>query len=170
MTHVSLRLRPQEKFPREDLTEVNAEILSLMLLNKQLVTNGHTTAEQVYPIFIGTHQPLAIASENLFDDEDKTRAVDFGIRAFEAITLFVAADTPKPSLDTLPVNINGIIKPANVRSVREYFAHANHAFISFMPQTANVIRETSQRFVGSAALAVLGGAIARQFELDNVED
>ncbi len=164
------QLEEQSDFPQKDLSDTNAEFLSLMLANAQILRGGHSNAEKDYPIFIGTHRPLVIAAENILSDTDKTRAVDFGIKAFEAITLFVSARHPQASLSALEHNINGIIRPANVSNVREYFEEANDSFRGDMPRTAHVIRETSERFVGSAALAILGGAIARQFELDNIED
>lgn len=166
---VLARLKEQPDFPQEDLTDTNAEFLSLMLANAGMLARGHGNAEKEYPIFIGTHQPLVIASENVFTDADKARAIDFGIKAFEAITLFVNARNPQASLVALEHNINGIIHPANTNGVREYFEEANDSFREAMPRTVNVIHESSKRFVGSTALAVLGGAVARQFELDNIE-
>lgn len=168
MNELIQRINSQPNFPHEDLDAVNAEFFSLMLANAELLANGHAIAERSYPIFIGTHQPLAIAAGNIFNDPDKAKDIDFGIKAFEAITLFVDAGLPRPDLESLEYNINGIVRPSNPDGVQGYFETAHSAFLDEMPRTAGVIRETSERFVGSAALAVLGGAIARQFELDNI--
>lgn len=171
MSDILAHITDQRGFPREDLSDTNAEFLSLMLANAQLLAGGHSNAEKVYPIFTGTHQPLVIASENIFSDPNQSRAVDFGIKAFEAITLFVGAKHPTADLAVLEQNINGIIKPVHTNGVRAYFEDAHDAFHEHMPRTAHVIHEISQRrFVGYAVLAVLGGAIARQFELDNIDD
>lgn len=170
MAELLSAITEQPNFPFEDLDQTNAEFLSLMLANAQLLRNGHTIAERAYPIFLGTHKPLAVAADNIFCDADKTQAVNFGIQAFEAITLFVSAQPVQPALTALEHNINGIVKPINANGAREYFEEAHQVFTESMPRTASVIRDSSERFVGSSVLAVLGGAIARQFELDNIEE
>lgn len=168
MNELIQRIKSQPDFPNEDLDAANADFFSLMLANTELLANGHTFAERSYPIFVGTHRPLTIAAGNIFSDPDKTNDVNFGIKTFEAITLFVDARPPQPDFESLEYNINGIVRPSNPDGVQGYFEAAHGAFLVEMPRTASVIRETSQRFVGSATLAVLGGAIARQFELDNI--
>lgn len=164
------RVSEQKDFPRQDIDAASARILSVMLANPSMHKTVHSAAEDTYPIFIGTHQPLAIAAEHLFDDPAKIRAINFGITAFEAVTLFVRAERPRPDLVVLEHNVNGIVHPANAGSVGEYFDHAYQIFQGEMPNTVEVISEASGRHVGSPQLATLGGAIARQFELDNIED
>jgi hypothetical protein len=162
-------LEKQPNFPREDLSEINAMYLSLAIANLRLLGNVHTAAEEHYPIFSGTHRPLMMASENIFDNGDVVRAINFGIRALEAMTLFVQANRPTPALEELKSNISNIIKPSNTDAVSNYFVKARDSFIHETPRTADVITESSGRF-HPPRLAVLGAAIARQFELDNIQD
>lgn len=164
-------LEKQPNFPREDLTETNATYLGLAMGNPKTLHSGHELAKREYRIFIGTHDPLLIATGNLFEDARVIKAIDFGIAALEAITLFVAADQPKPAIKVLEGNINSIVSVKNTAGVSEYFEAARAEFLAEAPRTAEVIAEGADRVhVGLAYAAVYGGAIARRFELDCVED
>lgn len=135
-----------------------------------MLERGHRCAEEAYPIFNGTHRPLAIASGNIFGSNDSAlHSINFGIKALEALTLFVQAERPVPDIQILKQNIDNILKPSNIRGVEGYFERAQEEFRRDTPRTAEVIAEGSSRH-HLAHLAVVGAAIARQFELDNVED
>jgi len=112
-------VQKQPNFPKEDLTDVNAMYLGLAMSNRTYLYGAHDVAKSEYPLFTGTHNPLMIAVGELYDNERLVKAVDFGIAALEAVTLFVDAERFHPSM---------------------------------------------------AAAAIYGGAIARRFELDNVEN
>jgi hypothetical protein len=162
-------LQPQPDFPRVDLTSENASWLGMAMGNEGILNRGHRLAELHYGIFRATHTPLTIASENLFDSPGNKRAINFGITALEAITLLVAADNPAADVIALESNINGIVAVTNVCGVAEYFEQAQADFLTDAPNTAGVIHEAAGRLF-DPRMAVLGGAIARQFELDNLAE
>lgn len=159
----------QPKFPREDLTDTNAELLAVVLMNRRVLNRGHHFAEREYSIFRATHPALDRASDNLFDAPDALMAVNFGIRALEAMTLLVDAEDVKADIDILKTNINSIVAVHNRGGVTEYFEQAQANFLHETPRTAGVISESASRYY-DPRFAVLGGAVARQFEIDNIED
>ncbi len=168
MTVLALEQQPQ--FPVEDLSDLNAEYLSLMLANRAILLDGHCGAENEYPIFSGTHTSLRLASGNVFYDTNKVQAISFGITAFEAMSYFVKADRLSVDYAALQKNIGNIIKPENAGGVQAYFEESYRDFHEVTPRAAAVIHESAQRYTGLASLSVLGGAIARRFELDNLVD
>ncbi len=164
-------LDEQPGFPNEDLSEDNAKYLGLILSKVSILAKSHKLAETAYPIFIGTHRPLYIAAEHLYDDPDALRAVNFGIVAFEAAMLLVDSDVPTPVPECLESNVNGIVNPANRNGVDDYFQQSHAELVEKMPQTAAVIAEgAASRHGERFPLAILGGAVAWRFEQDNVED
>ncbi len=164
-------ITPQPDFPRVDLTEENAEYLTLVMANHGVLQSGHMVAETTHPIFPATHSALTVATEHLFDRPENLRAIEFGIRGLEAITLFVLANPLEPELKELKSNIVNIMKPSNIAGVYGYFERVHEEFLHETPRTAAVIAESAARYIGSQAnLAVFGGAVARQFELDNAKD
>lgn len=164
---ITEKLENQPNFPQEDLSETNALWLSMAIGNSGILQRGHQFAELQYRIFRATHRPLTIASENLFDSSHSISAIDFGIKALEAITLLVNADELEPDLNILESNINGIVTIRNKNGISDYFEEAQEAFLRETPRTAEVIQEGAARNYDKR-LALLGGAIARQFEIDNI--
>lgn len=164
-------LEAQPKFPKEDLTETNAQYLALALGNKQLLESGHTYAKRYFRLYTGTHNPLMQAAGNIYAEPRVLRAIDFGIAALETMSIFVGATEPEADLETLKNNITTIVTVRNVEHVEGYFAEAHAEFLDVAPRTARAIAEGSERaHPGLAHAAIYGGAIARRFELDNIED
>jgi hypothetical protein len=161
------KLENQPNFPHEDLSDNNAEILCLALANKALSTATHRAAEGQYPLINGTHKPLLVASDNIYDSHDNLEAIDFGITSFEAITWYVAANHAELNPVMLQLNIVAITNSDNSNGVRNYFEQSYHDFTKQMSKTTEIIAESAQRYHrGRESLAVLGGAIALRFEMD----
>ena len=162
------KLEHQPNFPHEDLSEANTLWLSLGLGNNDIVTYVHTHVHTEYHfrIFRATHLPLTMAARNLYESQSTVSAINFGIKALEVMTMLVHANDLEPNLVVLENNINGIVDARNTRTVSSYFEEAQESFIRETPRTAQVIYESSQRH-NDPRLAVLGGAIARQFSIHN---
>lgn len=169
-TGILKHIEDQPMFPREDLTPDNAEFLSLVLASPDLLSTWHRSAERVHPIFLVTHEPLIQAAWQFYPESERIRNVNLGIRTLEAIALLVGADAARPDVVVLNGNISGITNPENLDGVRGYFDEAVGVFHDEMPRTTSVIRELSEHRRVQAELAILGGAIARQFGLHNIED
>lgn len=164
-------VHPQPDFPKVDLSETNADFFSLALANPDILHSGHIVAETAYPLFPATHGSLAVAAEHLFNDPDNVRAIELGIRTLEVISLYVLSSPLEPDHETLRHNVIGIVKPSNTYGTQAYFERVHAEFLEETPRTASVIAESSARFIGArASLAVVGGAVARQFGLDNARD
>jgi hypothetical protein len=164
-------IQTQPNFPRVDLTDTNAEILSLALANSGIMLSRHIEAEKSNRIFKATHPSLKIAAEHMFDNPEALSAFEHGILALEAMTHLVQARRLEPEIDVLKINIVNFMKPNNTDVVRDYFQRVHAEFLEEVPNTASVIAESSSRYVGGQAhLAVAGGAAARQFGLDNAKD
>ena len=163
------KIEVQPKFPIVDLTEPNAQILSLLLGNKLCVVKGHSAAEFFYPIFTQTHPALKKASNNIFPETAQVTSVNLGIGMFEAIMAYVQPDPPTPSSQALTNNIPAIQNPKNSRGVAEYFEDSYSRLCTETPLTAAVIRESAGYFRADPHLAAVGGGIARMFELNNIE-
>ena len=161
----------QPEFPKEDLTDNNTRYLSVALSKYARFSQAHEAAKLQYPLFTGTHKPLLDASGNLFDDPSFLYAVSHGIGGMEAIAILVGAENLTPDIDAIKHNVTGIINPANNAFVENYFEQAYTEFVEETPHTAEVISETVSSFYpGMARAAILGGAIARRFELDCTKD
>lgn len=158
----------QPHFPLEDLTQKNALYMDVVLANHSELELLHKIAEKLYPIFIGTHRPIVIASKNAFYDTSRVVHIDFGVRTFEAITAQVRAILPTPDFTALHSNITGIVNPLAVDAVVDYFDKSSATFLAELPRTAEVVAECAERYRMDKSCAVLGAAVARQFELDNV--
>lgn len=164
------RIEDQPDFPRVDLTPQNAEFLALVFPSDRLLRTWHNRSEYAYPIFTTTHWPLVKAVAQFYPDAPRMTNVNLGIRAIEAMTLVVGALPILPDIQVLSGNVSMIINPDNVDGVREYFEDAVSDFRTEMPRTIEVISEISEHHSSDRDLAVLGGAIARQFTLHGAKD
>lgn len=126
---------------------------------------------RAHPIFTGTHKPLWLSLEWLFDDPTNQKAANFGIVAFEAMHLMVGAYQHVINQNALRANIPNILSPKNTEGVRDYFSQANNTFQQTMPRAAHTVAEASERYYdpGRSPFAVLGAAICCEFIRDNTD-
>lgn len=162
-------IETQPKFPVVDLSDKNAEVTGLVLSNRQILRSNHVLAETVYPIFHGTHLALRIATNNILHEESHLRGIEFGIRAFEAVTLLVSADVPTVVTEDLEDNINNITDPENALGVANYFDDSHAKLQAESPNLIDVVHEAAGRYDVDPRMAGFGVAVARMFELQNVE-
>lgn len=159
----------QPNFPKEDLTSKNAEILAMMLANRDLLAQGHTAAESVTSIYKLGHAAFRKAMHRIYDSNSTTDAFNKGIAMYEAISSFV---THPPTTDRealVTMNAFGIAHQMSPHNFDEYISQATDALILATPRTAEVVAEAAAGHGSShlARLAVIGAGMARQFELDN---
>lgn len=168
MIDILEKVEPQPLFPREDLTENNANLLSLVLANLAINSECHEKAELIYPLLAQTHLPLMQASYNQYGQGAVLLAIDHGIQTFEALTFCVRAKHEE--LNNFVLRKNSAVMLANsstsAQTVNNYFLKIHEEFAVQMPNTAEVIIESAGRFTNKSDYVRLGSAIARQFELD----
>ncbi|HET6622363.1 MAG TPA: hypothetical protein VFG56_00310 [Candidatus Saccharimonadales bacterium] len=162
-------LECQPDFPREDLTETNADLLELMLANFDLVEAGHQQAELISWIYRVGHRSQSSASRRVIDSAAQLESFDYGVRTFETASSLVRATAGE--FDELIVNHNGVAlaHAFSEDQLRDYIDGARDKFDSEMPKTVDVVREASSRLsISLAGYAIFGAALARQFELDAI--
>lgn len=161
-------LEAQPRFPYEDLTDNNADMLELMLANIELVEHGHTAAEDVSWVFRVGHPALMDGIDRVYD-APKVDAVNHGITTFEALSAMVTSETPLTH-DFFVANARAAELSAKFkeRDLRDYIDRSIEAFQTETPKTTEIVARSSRRFYGSLThYAVLGAALSRQFELES---
>lgn len=168
LTLVTLESAPD--FPRQDLSENNAEILELLLANNELVTATHVSVEETSWLFQRSHPSLRFAANRLIEETQRSTAFDHGVTAFETITALVESSPGPLDIHATINNSRAITHGLTEDELSAYLDHAHQHFVSDMPRTAKVVLDSSKRFFPiTANYAVAGAALARQFEIDSLE-
>jgi hypothetical protein len=82
-------LEPQYDFPRKNISENNANLLELLLLNQETVVLSHTIAEGFSHLYKTGHRVLSDVAAIELDDAQRARASSHGITASEVISAMV---------------------------------------------------------------------------------
>lgn len=159
-------LEPQPKFPHEDVSEANAQMLELLLASDALVESGHVNAEQLSPFFKLGHPSIDIVALRLDDSPYHQAAISSGVASMETIKGLLDAF---PLTDSAAVHINttALTSSMHDRNVRTYADSAYDSFVADVPRAAEVIQVANRRRHGYfLSYALLGAALAYQLELD----
>jgi len=165
MKELIIGITPQPNFPVEDLSEDNAELLELMMANRDLLTRSHDTVEQLSYLFLVGHKSINTTVEHIFDDNHYLEALDHGITTFEAITALV--DGHALVSDIIPIHNQALtLIHLDQHELDDHFDSSLTEFRQQTPRTAEVVRSSSARFHGHlTTYALLGAAMSRKFEL-----
>lgn len=155
----------QPNFPVEDLSEDNADLLELMMANRELLQRSHDAVESLSYLFFVGHKSINVTAKHVFDDEQCLEALDHGIATFEAITAMV--DGHSMTSDSIPLHAQALrLIHLDRYELDDQFDQSLTEFREQTPRTAEVIRNSSTRFYGHlTAYALLGAAMSRKFEL-----
>lgn len=160
-------LAVQPDFPREDLTDTNAEWLELMMANRELLDQGHRSGEELSWMFRVAHRAVVHKANDLYDRVQRIEAIDHGIATFEAINTMVGSEYPQGEVGDVTIKTFQFLKMDATQTDR-YFETALDEFREQTPRTAEVVARSSQRFYASlTAYAVFGAALSRKLELDS---
>ena len=161
-------LSEQNSFPREDLSDANAEILELMMANTDIRETAHTVAERQSWIFRIGHAAISRSIGRQYDAQSALAASNAGVVTFEAITSLV--DGMHRSGDMRPANKTFLtLANADDSGLSQYIDNALESFLSDMPNTKEVVTNSTRRTHGPlVSYAVLGAAMSRRFGLDSV--
>lgn len=167
---LSSPIEHQSNFPKEDLTDANAEVLCLMLSSRELIRQGHTAAETATKIYELGHRALSIAVDRIFENTSTAAAFNQGISVYETISSLVTHPPQVEEMAPLVLNAFGIERQISARHFDEYIAEAGEVLVLSAPRTAQVVAETVTSHTNryAARIAVIGAAAARKFELDNM--
>lgn len=162
-------IESQPNFPREDLTDDNADLLELMLQNEDVLLRGHWAAEEAAWLYNYAHPAARQAGGRLAAVEPHLSAFSHGVAAYEAIAALVQATPAEQTAESL------LVVKANALTLRSHLGEAalfsyvdgaSEQFKAEMPRTAKVVEESGRRLqCDVAGYAIIGAGVARQFEL-----
>lgn len=157
-------LQPQENFPREDLTDENADLLELLFLNRTAFNESHIAAERYSPLYKIGHGILVAASRP-YVIQHESEAISHGIGAYESIAKIVSpiergyqnTMLARSHIEMAYLAVNG--------NFEQETGNLANLFRNHLPNTSRVIEATADRFhSGAIDYAVVGAALA--YELD----
>lgn len=162
-----LRMEREVNFPRRDISEDTAEILELLLLNRELVDASHMSAEQAHVLFRLGHRAIEQTSHARINGE-RLAAFSYGIGAYEAVrTLVQPKEKPLTEQDAGMKVI--IVNNALTSTFADTVVEAREKFDQEMPRTKYVIGQSATRFHAMFTdYALSGAAIARDLELQDI--
>lgn len=164
---LTIGIIPQPEFPLQDLTESNAQLLSVMLANQAIVHGGHEAAERTSWLFKVGHPALRIAAMRLLTEQRQTEVFSHGIAVYESMTALIKQDITQYSDFVVNINASAVAGQLPDEKLRDHIDNAAQRFIHEMPHAAEVVSEVTERFYrGAGRFALFGAASARQFELD----
>jgi hypothetical protein len=163
-------IEAQPNFPKEDLTDDNAAILELLLSNRDLVGESHVISEQTSWIFKVGHRVIATVASGILEKDDRLEALDHGTTIFEAMSGLLTA-TPVNSSALFAVETQAAAwTQADAAQSADYQQEAYEAFHRDLPKAEEVVTIAAARFYPHfTGYALIGAAMARQFELDCID-
>lgn len=162
MATIITGIEAQPRFPHEDLTEANAAVLELTLMNAEIVEEGHKYADGQLEFFRYVHPAVAVGVDSLYDDARYAQAAFHGVSVYETLAMFVGARW-RHLLFLGEGRPEALSVVTSIQSSRNSADDAFSAFRGQMRNTAEVVRTSSARFYGPLAdYALLGAAITWQ--------
>lgn len=162
-----ITLEPQNSFPVGDVSDKNADMLELVLLNLNMVELSHASAENMSYLYKMGHQALVLAAAPFIDNDDRKQAFSYGITVFEAIAALVK---PIPDIHGSSYEINLKVLKASMQLDRRFVTNASEArdvFSAELPRTVLLVGRSASRFCQTYSdYAVTGAAMARQLEVE----
>lgn len=160
-------IEAQPQFPHEDLTDDNAMILELLLANRDLVDASHVISEKTSWVFKVGHRVVSRVAAGVLEQDERFNALDHGTTVFEAMaSLLTAAPTRTSEFFAVEAQASAWTE-ADANKLISYQQEAVEAFHRDLPRAKEVVASATSRFYPHLTnYALLGAAMARQFELD----
>lgn len=164
MTELLTGITPQPNFPREDLIDSNADLLELMMANKDIVQTTHDEVDKLSWSFHIGHKALLVSSSRVYEDPKSLAALNHRISVFEAITASVLGEVIRSDTHGIAHRATELLHMGD-RAVDDYYNDATDIFTHTAPRTAEVVIASSSRFYGSlTTYALIGAASSWRFE------
>ena len=154
-------------FPKTDISDETAEVLELLLLNRELVGGFHENAERAHALYRMGHGALHLASKPNIEG-DRLAAFSYGIGTLEAIRLLV-----RPTPSDLSEYAAGLKVAISTNALATDFVDtivdAEDKFATKLPRTRQLIGQSATRFFPlHANYAISGAAMARDLEMQDI--
>ena len=166
MSVLTQGLCPQPDFPRSDLTQDNADMLELLLQNKDMRNLAHMQAELHAPHYKLAHQAL-ISLGGRLDQQRSIKGIDAGAAIYEAVTALVRPAIPEVSELKVYHQLRGIYAIKDQDEAMNRILEARSKFDGEQVRTRNLVLEVVSRSpfpIGDAAL--MGAALSRELDLN----
>ena len=164
---VTLNVSAEREFPVKDISDGNADILSLLLQNGEMIRVFHDSAEGARYLYRVGHMSLIAVALNRLTDPAKRHAFSLGITAYEAMATLVRPDVQdEPARATLELVT---AKQALSDDFSGVLTDARDHFLDTTPNAARVVAESTARFQADPAYALAGAGITRQIEIDSTD-
>jgi hypothetical protein len=171
MTELITGIHAQPSFPVEDLTDVNALMLELMLANEPFVEDAHLGMEKISWMYKVGHAVVVASSRRIYDDAT-LHAINTGVSIYEAMAAIVASETSQaPSGFSVNSVAADLTYTKSDASLIDYTLQAVEHFRTDLPRATDVVLEASKRQHHALRhYALLGAALERQFSMDVLEN
>jgi hypothetical protein len=158
---------PQPNFPHEDLVESNAELLSLLLSNNQILQDSHSRSEDAEGLYKILHPRLKNNVANILAEPHQLNALSEGLVAYEAIAAMVVKQIDVNNTILLAAKYGPSVSYANPDSLQEILGASYRVFCSNMQNTKEVIQQvTSRKYQEMGEYAIRGAALMYAIETD----
>jgi hypothetical protein len=157
----------QKDFPSADISDSTAEVLELLLLNRELIGSFHTSAEFINFLYRFGHRTLDLTANPHLDDMARLEAFSFGIESFEAIAALVrpVLGEEYPDDETATRQVMSVHLALD-NDFATTLVDAKDRLKQELPKTTHVIGQSALRFCGrNTDYALSGAAIAREVEV-----
>ena len=156
----------QGNFPKEDISDDTAEILELLLQNRELVGTFHTSAELLRFLYRLGHKTMELTAQPHLDDEHRLRAFSYGIEAFETVGALVRPQAGAQATDETATRQIMTVRKSLNRNFAPVLTDARDRMKDELPRTTFVIAQSALRFYRQHTdYALSGAAIAREVEV-----
>ena len=164
-------LEHQPDFPKEDLSNKNADFFELFLQNSDLVELSHPVAEQSRTLYVMAHRAITSAANILDSDHYSHGSLSSGISYYEIISSMVAMHPPLEQEARAAIAAQSLVSRLDDKSAFiNLMVDARDKFTSEQPNAAEVIKSAASRYHKSAEqYAVVGAAVIRDLELQAEE-
>jgi hypothetical protein len=167
-----IRLKSQDDFPENDISNDNATILKQMLVDPGIREYAHQTAENSMTLYRMSHIALreVVNTESDFNQEGGIW-FNYGIVQYEAtadLLRMTLANRPRYYEDLVSSQYMAALLKA--KNQENYFDKAHTSLVNEQPIFCEVVEAVTKQAIGSRSKmvehAIFGAAVQRQVELD----
>ncbi|HEX7484427.1 MAG TPA: hypothetical protein VF281_04745 [Candidatus Saccharimonadales bacterium] len=159
----------QPNFPKEDLTESNAELFKFLLADLSEVLEHHVVAERSSFLYRLGHPSLVSTVATIISDTDRIKAYEYGIETYESIASLATLRFNRPGHGEIEMSQYFSV-PQRLMDMTALLEEKTEQFITNMHNTQAVIEsvaESAYRTSSSLArYAITGAAMAYALEID----
>lgn len=167
-----LMFEHQPRFPEEDIPDTSAEILEMMLQNRELILGVHENAEEALLLYRLGHEALDKAAALHLDDARRLGAFSAGVASFEAISTLVKPAQNPDDRNLAEVSFSIVHSTQGLdRRFALTLGDMGDKLRAELPRTHRIIGIAATRYhQGYEHYAQGGAAMAREVELLATQD